>query len=720
MAKQTLQPRDWRRKHDPHDEIAAQGITAICVNDATSIIEVLSGPGPGSMKAAGSHWSLSDSTLSDGTYLETNWPHGDPGAPRLSGLDIDMNELISDAARQFMLDSPPRRPEQLTADPCLARDSLFCVHLKAGTKVYEAYSLLDRSQEVVTVLAVDLNGRLVGTDHAGAYDGPWAFETLGGAGGQTVFGALTTGTHGGDHAQKPISDSVLALHLVTEGGAHFWIEPASVRGYVQNGQPFSLTDDDKLRQYYENLVPGVPFKIVRDDEIFDAVTVSVGRFGVVSSVVLRVVPQYCLHEHRRLSLWSLIKPQLLGPARHHAFDGVFFAGTQVEIANDVQSFSQRFGPPAALQGRFLQISFNIAPIHGSDYRCGVTQRWFHPMSGPEAFDPAGELRGRPERGTFARAGLSGPYHPPTDPTKGSEGADILNRACTDADFIAGLLRALADELEKIVSDNKVPAAGAALLALGAGAGAAIAAAVAAAGGLCPALAALAVAYKLLADAIEGPGDRTLAETVGDATKLVTENPLIPDPIKLAIMRSVFDLIFRSEESNRDYVAASYAVMDTHDYIDRSCRVSALSLEVFFDAANPSLYCAYIDAVLAFEAWQQEQKMRFTIGYISARFVRGSDALIAPARFPETVVLEVAALRGIEGSEHFVRNAERLAQNPFFNATFHWGQQNPATRAQVEQQFGDRLFRWRNALAVLNGNGQAFSSAFTRQTGLEPN
>ena len=63
--------------------------------------------------------------------------------------------------------------------------------------------------------------------NAGAYSGPWGFMTLGGAGGQTVFGALTTGTHGGDFRQRPISDAVVALHLVTDGGDHFWIEPSS-------------------------------------------------------------------------------------------------------------------------------------------------------------------------------------------------------------------------------------------------------------------------------------------------------------------------------------------------------------------------------------------------------------------------------------------------------------------------------------------------------------
>jgi hypothetical protein len=61
----------------------------------------------------------------------------------------------------------------------------------------------------------------------------------------------------------------------------------------------------------------------------------------------------------------------------------------------------------------------------------------------------------------------------------------------------------------------------------------------------------------------------------------------------------------------------------------------------------------------------------------------------------------------------------------FNASFHWGQFNPLTRAEVEKHFGSapgsRLDRWRTSLDMLTSGGtkDGFSSAFTRQTGLEP-
>lgn len=113
-----------------------------------------------------------------------------------------------------------------------------------------------------------------------SYFGPWAFRTMGGAGGQTVFTALTTGTHGGDFRALPIADSVLAMHLVTDGGKHYWIEPETSPTTVR------MTDDTKLRALYGTPRYGGPgnFEIRRSDDLFNAVLMSAGRFGIVYSV----------------------------------------------------------------------------------------------------------------------------------------------------------------------------------------------------------------------------------------------------------------------------------------------------------------------------------------------------------------------------------------------------------------------------------------------------
>jgi hypothetical protein len=217
----------------------------------------------------------------------------------------------------------------------------------------------------------------------------------------------------------------------------------------------------------------------------------------------------------------------------------------------------------------------------------------------------------------------------------------------------------------------------------------------------------------------------LAQTVDTAIKLIESIPGLPDELKIMLLRILFKTIFESQQSDRDYAAISYAVMDGHDYLDRSCFGNAESIEIFFDASRPDVYCSYVDAVLAFEAAQEERSGRFAVGYVSLRYMRGSRGLIAPSQFPESVAIEISGLRDAEGSVPFIMNAVRLARNPMFAGRFHWGQFNPLTRPEVETLYdvapGKRLSRWKDALRQLTRNGtmDGFSSKFTRDAGLEP-
>jgi len=53
------------------------------------------------------------------------------------------------------------------------------------------------------------------------------------------------------------------------------------------------------------------------------------------------------------------------------------------------------------------------------------------------------------------------------------------------------------------------------------------------------------------------------------------------------------LPFVGQQSERDYKALSYAVMDQKDYLNISCEVNVESVEVFFDAVDDRLI-AFID------------------------------------------------------------------------------------------------------------------------------
>ena len=109
-----------------------------------------------------------------------------------------------------------------------------------------------------------------------------ALPTLGGSCGQTLAGAISTSTHGGDWKQPPLPDLVRAIHLVTDGGRELWIERLSAPVTVDSLLAPALTCPET--------------DIIRDDAIFNAALVSFGRFGVIYAFVLEVRKAFRLVE----------------------------------------------------------------------------------------------------------------------------------------------------------------------------------------------------------------------------------------------------------------------------------------------------------------------------------------------------------------------------------------------------------------------------------------
>lgn len=123
-----------------------------------------------------------------------------------------------------------------------------------------------------------------------------ALETMGGSSGQTLAGAVSTGTHGGDKFLPPLADSVLALHLVGTGGTQYWIEPTQ-----------GITDPGLLRTH---VVPAIDSgNIIYDDATFNACLVSFGCMGIIYAAVLRVRPAYDLVETTVETNWARFKGQ---------------------------------------------------------------------------------------------------------------------------------------------------------------------------------------------------------------------------------------------------------------------------------------------------------------------------------------------------------------------------------------------------------------------------
>ncbi len=177
-----------------------------------------------------------------------------------------------------------------------------------------------------------------------------AMRTLGGANGQTLVGAVSTSTHGGDISLPPLPDLVRAIHVVTAGGKELWIERAS--------DP--ITVESSLRP----VLPCADTEIIYDDELFDAAVVSVGRFGVIYAVVIEVRTAF------RLAEWTVRRStETIFTSLTDGIGAKSWLGPLLESLPD---------PPDALNAkddpgptRFLQILFN-----SQDPTAGlITRRW---------------------------------------------------------------------------------------------------------------------------------------------------------------------------------------------------------------------------------------------------------------------------------------------------------------------------------------------------------
>ena len=677
----------WTRRHDdPRSDLIPEAPTIAYPTTLLELIELCRDRPPNiRLKAAGSHWALSAAAISDHTFVETHDPRN-----MFRGLDRTLTTVVPGCLHPELIDrmKQPTFPSELG----------MLIHIESGKRIYQVYSELDQEDDLSNTQT--LAGFMKQNHAVDHFRGPWGFATLGGAGGQTVVGALSTGTHGGDFDRGVLPDSVLALHIVSDGGNHYWIEPSE----SQFGR--QLTDDDKLRALYtaDGLAgPGYDFHIVRDNKIFQAALVNCGRFGIIYSAILRAVPQYSLWERRRLHLWQDVRADIKNR------NGALFTDTTTWTPSPQ---------------RFLQIVVCLTPhLNFQRNLVGITKRW--QMAVNDA--PAGKAervgdRIAPPPGTdlppsFTRAGAYFPYSAdPDNPLQGEE-PGMLDRACANASFLAGIIDEVIKEIEEFVETN------------GAAVGAGVAAVAALGGGglllMIPALGLIALALKELLEAFDS--DDRLGEHMNNLKDELLD-PNEPDPVKRAAGLFAWQMIaykvFEEMQGDLEFGARSYAVMDRKNYLDRSCEWNVESVEVFFDAADDRLV-AFIDALIAFEI-NQELRGKAFLGYASMRFTGRTRATLGMQRYKTTCCIEVAGLVDLSGSRDLVEYATQLALNPNFGGILHWGQRNTANAGDIERLFGmgvdassgGPLARWRLALAKITGGGDAFSSDFTRRTGLE--
>lgn len=99
----------------------------------------------------------------------------------------------------------------------------------------------------------------------------FCLPTTGASNGQTISGAVSTGTHGSALKIGAMQDYVRAIHIVTSETDHFFIQPSS--------KPV-------INSNFSNVFGA---KLINDDKLFYSAVVSFGSFGVVHGYIVEVV-----------------------------------------------------------------------------------------------------------------------------------------------------------------------------------------------------------------------------------------------------------------------------------------------------------------------------------------------------------------------------------------------------------------------------------------------
>ncbi len=249
---------------------------------ATSVADVVkavkdAGAQARRLRAIGSAWSFSDVAVAQDYLLDIAFLNRvltlSQGDRQWGYLDID------DQLKTVIL--PPISPVLPAALlPGVVKAKKMLVHVEAGITLLKLYNILDRTPDPGNPSA----------------RGRWALPTMGGSAGQTLAGAISTSTHGGDFRRGPVTDMVRAIDMILPDGSRLWLERADT----------PITSAAALtKAFAKDPVPPTPHY---DTDEFLAMLVSFGSMGVIVSYVLEVVPQFGLSQLVGATNWNAVKP----------------------------------------------------------------------------------------------------------------------------------------------------------------------------------------------------------------------------------------------------------------------------------------------------------------------------------------------------------------------------------------------------------------------------
>ena len=176
-----------------------------------------------------------------------------------------------------------------------------------------------------------------------------ALINMGAYDGQTIAGVISTSTHGSGVGLGAFPDYLKAIFLLAENGALYQIERSAGAG-ISNGPA---------------KIPGVDaIHLIRDDDYFYSVGVSMGCVGIIYAVVIEVMDKYMLEETRSFSQWADVKKELQGDLLH----------------------------------RYRHVEVLVSPYRykGHDHKCMVTKRKIVPRPYKSPLIPRGHRKILPE------------------------------------------------------------------------------------------------------------------------------------------------------------------------------------------------------------------------------------------------------------------------------------------------------------------------------------
>ena len=107
-----------------------------------------------------------------------------------------------------------------------------------------------------------------------------SIKTSGASNGQTMAGAMSTGTHGAAIDIGSMADFVVGLHIIVSPTEHIWLER----------QNYPVASD--------SFITAIGATPKRDDDLFNAAVVSFGSFGFIHGVMIETLPLFLYEAHR--------------------------------------------------------------------------------------------------------------------------------------------------------------------------------------------------------------------------------------------------------------------------------------------------------------------------------------------------------------------------------------------------------------------------------------